>query len=72
MFVHRHSDTLSEAVAASPLSSYLSASTRHFFVIAHFSTSRYASNNIIENEGASKLGESIAKLTNLSSLDINL
>ena len=54
------------------ISSYLSASTRHFFVIAHFSTSRYASNNSIGKEGASKLGESIANLTNLSSLDINL
>jgi len=41
-------------------------------VIDLTSTSRYVRNNKIGDEGASKLGESIAKLTNLSSLDINL
>jgi hypothetical protein len=43
-----------------------------FFVFAETSTFRYVSVNNIGDEGASKLGESIAKLTNLSSLDINL
>jgi hypothetical protein len=41
-------------------------------VIDLTSTSRYVRDNQIGHEGASKLGESIAKLTNLSSLDINL
>ena len=35
-------------------------------------TSRYVRGNEIGDEGASILGESIAKLTNLSSLDIDL
>ncbi len=54
------------------LSSYFPYLTATFFAITHSSTSRYASRNQIGDDGASKLGESIAKLKNLSSLDINL